>query len=126
MALLERLFDPLRSRRRYRARTSNSDQPLNPRDYATNLNRELRRLKLERIYLFTPILLLGTGLGLLMMRKYKLGALAVMGFLAQETFIGNRAARKLPSREPQDIQLGRYAVKAERGDFGKLSVIPFR
>ena len=128
MGFLSRYFDKVRiPRREFSVREHTSDRPLNTRDHARNLNQELRKLNMERGYILTPLILLGAGLGFIMKRKYKLASLTIIGFLAQEALIGSRAAKSLPSpAHPEEIELERYALKAERGDFGKLEVIPFR
>lgn len=127
MTLLKDMIDRIRRTRRHETRREEtSDQPLNTRDYARNLNRQLRNLNMEQVFAITPLILLGAGFGLILMRRYKLASIALAGFLAEETLIGNRAAKPVHPPQPEDMDLERYAVRAERGDFGKLNVIPFR
>ena len=102
------------------------DAPLNHSDQMKTIKRRVRQLNMMK---FSSVLksssfflLLGTGVGLMGMRKYKLGSAFITGFLLKKLFdIGN-------STEPdqKELELERYALKLERGDFGKIEVIPFR
>jgi len=104
-----------------------SDDALNYKVQATNLRGQLRKLNVELalnvLRVGSPLLLLGSGLGLILMRRYKLGSLVLMGLLA-----GRKLGIKMdePSRDPKEIELERYALKLEMGDYGKMEVIAFR
>lgn len=107
-----------------------SDRPLNfEQEQEQNLNRQLRKLylheDLDRLRAFTSMLVLGSGLGLMVARKYRWGAAALTGFLLLEAWEGLRSPAPSP-RNGVDPELARRAAKAERGDFGNLEVIPFK
>ncbi len=116
------------TRRRSKRIEKDSDRSLNyyP-DQSTVIKKELRQLKMERglnlIKISSPIILIGAGLGCMVARKYKLGSLFVMGLLLQKALEGRVIE---PPRDQKDIELEKYALRVERGDFGKLEVIPFK
>lgn len=105
------------------------DSPLNLRvDQAKTIKRRLRQLGMQEALklavISSPLLLLGAGVGLMIKRKYLLGTMAVAGFFLEKATEGRRFFDQ--RRELEDLRLERRALKMERGDFGKLEVIPFR
>lgn len=104
-----------------------SDKALNfSRDQKGTINRELRQLNRERgldmAMTSTALILLGSGLGLVMMRRYRLASFVGLGFLLEQLL----EYRRVKTIDPNEIELERRALQLERGDYGKLEVIPFR
>lgn len=111
-----------------------SDNPLNYiHDQKRNLNPELRRLNrrlaLQRALAFasdpSATLLLGGALGALLTRRYALASLLVTGLALQQAVTKHSATKKRQT-EKMALELERFAVKAQRGDYGKLAVIAFK
>lgn len=105
-----------------------TDRPLNfEQEQKQNINRQLRTLYLKddlgRLRAFSSMMVLGAGLGLMMVRKYSWGIAALTGFLLLEAWEGSRQEDPADEATPE---LARRAAQAERGDFGKLEVIPFK
>lgn len=113
-----------------RKRSKNDpDSPLNLAvDQAKTIKRRLRQLKMQEAgklaVISSPLLLLGAGVGLMIKRRFLLGSMAVAGFFVEKALAGRRFLDQ--RRELEDLRLERRALKAERGDLGKLEVIPFR
>lgn len=70
----------------------------------------------------TALMLLGSGLGFLMTRRYRLASFLGVAFIVQQVLENRRIDR----HDPNEIEFERRALKLERGDFGKLEVIPFK
>ncbi|HJV34003.1 MAG TPA: hypothetical protein VJ604_02960 [Geomonas sp.] len=114
-----------------------SDLPLNYyADQVPDINPQLRRLDLqwlgesalENLTLISSALLLGTAVGFLFKRKVAIASYLALGFVLQQTVLGGRISRFRRSIREQrkDIELERRALKAQRGDYGKLEVIAFK
>lgn len=106
-----------------------SDRSLNYySDQMPDIKPRLRRLNwkwgLQKVP--SSALLLGGAVGLLLRRRYAGASLLLGGFLLRQVLNGTAVAR--PAREAgrDEIELERYALKAQRGDFGKLEVIAFK
>lgn len=104
-----------------------SDKPLNfARDQLPNLRNKLRSLDLERgmdvAMTATGLVLLGTGIGLLFAHRYRLATAVGAAFLLQQVL----EYRQIQGEDVNELELERRALKLERGDYGKLEVIPFR
>lgn len=104
-----------------------SDKPLNfRRDQLPNIKGKLRHLDMERgldlAMTATALMLMGSGLGLLMTRRYRLASILGIAFIVQQALEYRRISRL----DANETELERRALKLERGDFGKLEVIPFR
>lgn len=128
MLLNAGFFNRFRANKRKRADIEpNSDKPLNfNRDQLPNIKGKLRHLNMERgldmAMTSTALMLLGSGLGFLMTRRYKLASFLGIAFIVQQVFENRRIDR----HDPNEIEFERRALKLERGDFGKLEVIPFK
>jgi hypothetical protein len=74
----------------------------------------------------SSIALVGLGLGATISRRFYLLPALVMGFLLQHALQGwcppVPLFRRLRIRTQSEIELERYALKALRGDFGKLTL----
>ena len=116
---------------------TDNDQPLNTSRQESNIEQQLRRVNLEFGLERAPemagvalsALLLGAAGGFLLKGKLLKASLCVVGFLYQQGLreeIPSSPLSRLGVREKKDIELERYALKAQRGDYGKLEVIPFR
>jgi len=116
---------------------TDNDQPLNTSHQASDIKQQLRRVNLESGLERAPemagvalsALLLGAAGGFLLKGKLLKASLCVAGFLYQQGLkeeIPASPLSRLGMRERKDIELERYALKAQRGDYGKLEVIPFR
>jgi hypothetical protein len=115
-----------------------SDAPLNYRDRERSINKQLRRLDLkwlleavrESVGLISSAMLVGGAATLIYRRRYILGGNLALAFLAQQYFMWQRrkGSPALPKgRTPkEEIELERFALKAERGDFGKIDFIAFK
>lgn len=115
-----------------------ADRPLNhDKDQVSNIDPQLRRLDLKLArrsaaeFLSDPpaALLLGSAVGLLLNRKFALASLCAAGFVLRQA--ANR--RTHPSgrqpqgkREREEIEFERRVLKAQRGDYGRLEMIPFK
>lgn len=106
------------------------DRPLNYySDQVSNIRGQLRGLKINKgVNTTVPFVLLTGAVAMMLRRRYLFGALCVGGFLLNAYRVG----KKLPEleaksvRDPFDTDVERYALKAERGDYGHLEVIPFK
>lgn len=119
--------------------TAMDDRPLNfyP-DQAVDLDQELRQAEresvleraLEIVTAPSSVLLLGAAVGLMLKRRFLLGSLLLTGFVARNAFLGGSppvpVLRRFGMRGKDELDVERYAAKAQRGDYGKLEVIPFR
>lgn len=122
--------------RRPHAAVELSDNPLNYiHDQKRNLNPELRRLNrrlaLQNALAFasdpSATLLLGGALGALFTRRYALASLLVTGLALQQAVAKRSDPKKrLKEKRALELELERYAVKAQLGDYGKLAVIAFK
>ena len=116
-----------------------TDRPLNYySDQVPDITPQLRHLNLERA-LKTVVgkvdgapsaLLLGAALSLVFRRRFPMASVFLMGFLFRQALMKRppRASslNTLPARKNDDAELELYALKAQKGDYGKLEVIPFR
>lgn len=105
-----------------------SDSSINhDADQVPNVNRQLRKLWFEQAAGMArgslPYVLLGAGLGLVAKRRYNMGAVVLAGFALQKVLA---VWRPRPHKRKEDIELERYALRLERGDYGKFEVIPFK
>ncbi|MBT1073559.1 hypothetical protein [Pelotalea chapellei] len=99
-------------------------------DQKQDIKRQLRTINWKR----TPemagaalsAILLGAAGGFLVKGKLLKATLCVVGFLYQQGLKEEIPQLSSMSREKRDRELERYALKAQRGDYGKLEVIPFR
>ncbi|SNB47175.1 hypothetical protein [Geobacter sp. DSM 9736] len=119
--------------------TAMDDRPLNyyP-DQAVDIDQELRQVNresvleraLEMITAPSSVLLLSAGIGLVLRRRIGLGSVLLAGFLLRNALVTKNPPRsllrRLGMREKDELDVERYALKAQRGDYGKLEVIPFR
>lgn len=113
-----------------------SDRPLNfDADQVPDINPQVRRLDvewlgetaLENITIISSVLLLGGALGFLVKRKLVVASCLAAGFVLQQVVLGGSSPRlRRLDQQRRDTELERYALKAQRGDYGKLEVIPFR
>lgn len=104
-----------------------SDHPLNfEKDQVPNLRRLDLRLAVRRgmELLRDPpaALLLGGTLGLLVKRRFALASLCAAGLILERAMTRPGRAR----RRDGGIAFERAVLKAQRGDYGSLEVIPFR
>jgi hypothetical protein len=106
------------------------DRPLNYySDQVSNIRGQLRNLKIDKgVNTTVPYMLLTGAAAMLLRRRYLFGALFLGGFLLNAYRVG----RRLPEleaksvRDPLNTDVEQYALKAERGDYGHLEVIPFK
>ena len=113
---------------------NDTDLPLNYYDdQLPDIQQHLRQLNLtwnlertlEKLDIPLSIALAGGALGFLMKRKVATASLFALGLAAQQ-IIKRKPLPLLGEDEKKELELERYALKAQRGDFGKLEVIPFR
>lgn len=114
------------------------DRPLNFReDQKKNLDPQLRRLNVKlggRALLDfalspPPYLLLAGALGLLVRRRFALASLLAGGFVLQQALSrvgGSDAQEEQEQRSQRELAFERRAMKAQRGDYGRLDVIAFK
>lgn len=106
------------------------DRPLNYySDQMANIRRRLSDLNLNQgVNGAIDLILLAAGVGFMVRRKYPLGSLFLAGLLLKSAMRGVSipTPHLRPARDQNDIDVERYALKAERGDYGHLEVIPFR
>lgn len=114
-----------------------ADAPLDYTDQRRNLNPQLRTLDLKlgietaAQFLTEPAhaLLVGSALAFMFRRRYAALALGAAGVFLQRAK-GRRAGSpelaERKERERLEMKFQRYAIKAQRGDYGKLEIIPFR
>ena len=81
--------------------------------------------------LSVPAALAGGALAFLLRRRFATAAsFCLAGYLLQQALLKRVAllatSRHRIVRGRNEIELERYALKAQRGDFGKLEVIPFK
>ncbi|WP_243371178.1 hypothetical protein [Geotalea sp. SG265] len=128
MLLNAGIFNRFRTSKRGRADVEpDSDKPLNlKQDKLPNIRKELRFLNRERgmdlAMTSAGLVLLGSGIGLVFAHRYKLASLVGAAFLLQQLL----EYRQVREEDANELELERRALKLERGDFGKLEVIPFR
>jgi hypothetical protein len=114
-----------------------SDEPLNYKDRVKNINPQLRRLDLQWLFeavrengnLLSSALLVGGAAALIYRRRYIFGGNLALAFLIQQVVLwqrrkGNEANRGKTPKD--DIEIERFALKAERGDYGKIDFIAFK
>lgn len=114
------------------------DSPLNYyQDQVPDIKPQLRRIELELaqeaalevVETPTTAVLLGFAVMALAKRKFLLASLFGAGILLQQVLTGPRrdaggnGARR---RRRAGLEVERYALKARRGDYGKLDVIAFK
>lgn len=106
------------------------DRPLNYySDQAANIKGRLRDLNINKgINTSIPLVLLTAGLAFMVRRRFSLGSLFLGGFLLNAYMVGRRvpAPNAHSASDPYNADVERYALKAERGDYGHLEVIPFK
>jgi hypothetical protein len=115
------------------------DFPLNYYDdQLPDIKPQLRRVDLklafdwsvDNLSLVASGLLLAGTLGFLLKRKFALASFLAAGLAAQQVFNriggGDFRGRMPKEREKTDLSIERYALKAQKGDYGKMEVIPFR
>ncbi|QXE86327.1 hypothetical protein KP003_18525 [Geomonas nitrogeniifigens] len=115
-----------------------ADLPLNYReDQRGNLDPQVRELNLK-LGLQSALdllrdpraaLLAGGALALFYKRKYALASLLVGGMVLQRALSRAGAAgggEREAARKRREIEFERRALKAQRGDYGKLEVIAFK
>lgn len=114
-----------------------SDEPLNYKDRVRNINPQLRRLDLQWLFeavrenanLLSSAVLVGGAATMIFRRRYILGGNLALAFLIQQVVLWQRRKGKYGShgKTPKDdIEIERFALKAERGDFGKIDFIAFK
>jgi hypothetical protein len=122
------IFSRFRTSKRRRADLEpDSDKPLNfKRDQVPNIRTQIgvlnRKQGLEVAMTSTRLALLGAGIGLVLAHRYKLASAVGAAFLLQQIL----QYRLVRGEDVNELELERRALKLERGDFGKLEVIPFR
>lgn len=106
------------------------DRPLNYySDQSPNIRGRLTDLEIDKgVNTIVPFALLTGAVGMLLRRRYLFGALFVGGFLLNAYRVGRRQPELEAKnvRDPFNTDVERYALKAERGDYGHLEVIPFK
>ncbi|QXE90235.1 hypothetical protein KP001_17725 [Geomonas subterranea] len=112
------------------------DLPLNYReDQRGNLDPQVRELNLKLglqsalEFLLAPpaALLIGGALGLIYKRRYALASLVVGGMVLRQTLSrGTAAEEEEVTCKRKEIEFERRALKAQRGDYGRLEVIAFK
>lgn len=115
-----------------------AERPLNfSEDQRENLDPQLRRLNMNLgarallDFLLNPpaYLLLAGAVGLLARRRFALASLLAGGFVLQQALsrVGATDAQEsLEEKRRREIAFERRAVKAQRGDYGRLDVIAFK
>jgi hypothetical protein len=112
------------------------DLPLNYySDQLPDINPQLRHLNLARVIdtardnlgVISAAVLIGGAVGSLLKRKFAFASCLVLGFALQQTMSRRGAHRReLAGKDRNEIDLERYALKAQRGDYGNLEVIAFK
>jgi hypothetical protein len=112
------------------------ERPLNYySDQLPDINPQLRRLNLERVIdttrdnltVLSAAVLLGGAVASLVKRKFAVASCLVLGFALQQTLTRHGAQkRELKGKDRNEIELERYALKLQRGDYGNLDVIAFK
>lgn len=104
-------------------------------DLKPNIDSRLRQLDMElflaaareKLPAISSGLLVAGALGFLFKRRFTVASNFVLAFLLQQALMKQRQGTSAPNgRSKEDIELERYALKAERGDYGKLDVIAFK
>jgi hypothetical protein len=104
-------------------------------DQLPDINPQLRHLDLERVIdtardnltVISAAVLLGGAVGSLVKRKFAVASCLVLGFVLQQTLTRRGMhKRELNGKDRNEIELERYALKAQRGDYGNLEVIAFK
>lgn len=115
-----------------------ADHPLNyEADQAANLAPQLRQLNLklglqsalELVSNPPSSLMVAGAVGLLLKRRFGLASLLVAGIVLRQALQVPEAPSARRGKEPRgrrDMEFERRALKAQRGDYGKLEVIPFK
>ncbi|GFO66996.1 hypothetical protein GMLC_05750 [Geomonas limicola] len=107
-----------------------TDAPLNfYDDQLPDIGSKLRRLNLRwgvrQVLMRVPTAaLVGALLRYLLRRKFLLASCCAVGLVLQRTLL--RKAHKGNHDDRDRVDVERYAYKAQRGDYGKLEVIPFK
>ena len=103
------------------------------RDIAPQLRKLNLQWGLQKVLdeLSVPAALVGGGLAFLLRRRFATAAsFCLAGYLLQQARVKRVAlvatSRHRRERGRNEIELERYALKAQRGDYGKLEVIPFK
>ena len=123
-----------RSQKRDVTIEADSDRSLNYySDQLPDIQKNLRQLNLawgfERARLPLSVIFISGALGFLLKRRYAAASFFALGLLIQQILKKQPLSsqqRKLGVGERNELELERYAMKAQRGDFGKIEVIPFR
>lgn len=114
------------------------DRPLNLySDQDPDIDPQLRKLDVELLIetarenfgAITSAVLVGGALGFLLKRKFAFASNLMLAFLLQQALLKQGIGRTLSKkggRSRKDIELERYALKLQRGDYGKMEVIPFK
>lgn len=113
---------------------ADSDRSLNYySDQLPDIEKNLGQLNLawgfERMGLPLSVVLISGAAGFLLKRKFAAASFFVFALLIQQILKKqplSPALRNLGVGDKNELELERYAMKAQRGDFGKIEVIPFR
>lgn len=113
---------------------ADSDRSLNYySDQLPDIQKNLRQLNLarnlERLDLPLSALFAGGALVFLLKKRFAAASFFVLGFMIQQILKQRPLSspmRNLGVGERNELELERYALKAQRGDYGKIEVIPFR
>jgi len=115
-----------------------ADQPLNHnRDRVPDIDPQLRQLNLELglktamgVISAPSAFLLSGAVGFFLKRRFAAASFFAAGFFLRQILTKQRPVTGKRSRQGarrrSDIEIERYALKAQRGDYGKLEVIPFK
>ena len=103
-------------------------------DQLPDLQKNLRQLNLawgfERIGLPLSVVFISGAVGFLLKRRFAAASLFALGFFLQQILKKQQPLspplRNLGVGDRNELELERYAMKAQRGDLGKIEVIPFR
>lgn len=103
-------------------------------DLRPNIDSRLRHLDMEwllatareNLPVLSSALLVGGALGFLFKRKFTVASNFLLALLLQQALLKQRQGNTRAGRSKEDIELERYALKVERGDYGKLDVIAFK
>lgn len=104
-------------------------------DLKPNIDSRLRQLDMEwvaatareKLPILSSGLLIGGALTFLFKRKFIIASNFVLVFLLQQALLKHRHGKdSAGGRSREDVELERYALKVERGDYGKLDVIAFK
>jgi hypothetical protein len=103
-------------------------------DQLPDIKKNLRQLNLawgfERVRLPLSVVFISGALGFLLKRRFAAASLFALGLLFQQILQERQPLspplRNLGVGERNELELERYAMKVQRGDYGKIEVIPFR